>query len=149
MRRSASNSGLRSRSKMRVVARSYQRSSFAVIVFLLDLDRGEEPRRTPVAEPREELGLFGESTEAATERFDRAADRLTRRERFEEDVRLARERHAIDAVIFAMNGQPRFLPPRFHRTLLAKRLERFVRVVVERDQTQRRNGNDARVRDLL
>src|SRR3954453_8736322 len=117
MSRSASNSGLRSRSKMRVMARSYQRSSFAVIIsFLRDLDGGEQPRRAPVAEPREELGLLGEPAEATAERFDRVADRLARRPRFEENVRLARERHAIDAVVFPMNRKPRFLPPRFHRT---------------------------------
>src|SRR3954451_2481495 len=129
MSRSASNSGLRSRSKMRVMARSYQRSSFAVIVsFLRDLDGGEQPRRAPVAEPREELGLLREPAEAAIERFDRAADRLARCHCLEENVGLARERHAIDAVVFPMNGQPRFLPARFHRTLVAKCLERFVRV---------------------
>src|SRR6476659_1150234 len=98
MRRSASNSGLRSRSKMRVTAKSYQRSTFAVIVsFLPDLDGGEQPRRAPVAEPREELGLLGESAEAAAERFDRIADRLALCQRFEKNVGLARQRHAIDA----------------------------------------------------
>src|SRR5258706_310369 len=83
----ARRSGLRSRSKMRVVARSYQRSSFPVIVFLLiGLDCREQARGAPVAEPGEELGLLGETPEARMERFDRASDRLPRSETFEKRI---------------------------------------------------------------